>query len=237
MESSSALGYMPQYGVEHISMLVLTVVTSVVSVPAFRRFNAAPAFGWLLLAAMIFWTAWGFLPGNYTIEQSWPLHFSDALRVIAAIALITRAKWAVAVTILWGTTINLMSLIFPDVHYMQVPWLEFVMYWLLHIAVFVAALVLVFSFGEKLGFGGVVMSIIISVAWGLMCLVVNETLGSNYGYLSREPESSSLLDVFGGWPFYIVVEALILFLAWSIWAWAIQKLEVPYLPKTRKVTA
>lgn len=224
MENSGALGEMPQYGFEHISMLITTVVLSILVVPIARRFNFAPTFGWVLLISTILWNLWNFLPGYYTLEQSWPFHFSDALRIIAAIALISRVRWAVSVTMLWGTTINLMSLLTPDVQYLQVPWLEFLMYWFMHISVFLAAIILIFAFGEKPGLSGVVMSVAVAISWGIMCLIVNAFLGTNYGYLFTEPESASILDLLGGWPFYIVAEVLILCAVWALWSYLIGKL-------------
>lgn len=237
MDNTIDLGAMPQYGVEHISMLIAVLVLSIAVVPLARRYNFASAFGWVLLSAAIFWMVWGFLPGNYSVEGSWPFHFSDALRVIAAIALITRARWAVSVTILWGTTINVMSLITPDLQYEQIPRLEFLMYWFLHIAVFIAAIMLVFSFGEKPGSSGVVVAFTVTISWGILCLVINTLLGTNYGYLSTEPESASILALLGGWPFYIVAEVLILSVTWTLWSYLINKIPVSYRPKTRKDAA
>ena len=43
------------------------------------------------------WTIWGMLPGNWNINQSLPFHYSDTLRLITAIALITRAGWTIAI--------------------------------------------------------------------------------------------------------------------------------------------
>lgn len=241
MANPGDLGAMPQYGFEHISMLITAVVLAILVVPIARRFNFAPAFGWVLLIATLLWNLWNFMPGYYTLDQSWPFHFSDALRIIAAIALINRARWAVSVTILWGTTINLMSLLTPDVQYLQIPWLEFVMYWFMHISVFLAAMILIFSFGEKPGLSGVVTSVAVAISWGIMCLIVNAFFGTNYGYLSTEPESASILDLLGRWPFYIVAEVLILCAVWALWSYLIGKLPITHRPdyrsKTRKAAA
>ena len=39
---------------------------------------------------------------------------------------------------------------------------------------------------------------------------VNALIGSNYLFLMRKPEHTSLLDVLGDWPFYILVEELLI---------------------------
>lgn len=83
------------------------------------------------------------LSGNWNIDQSLPFHYSDALRLITAIALITRAGWAIAICYFWGLTLNLQSIITPDLNYFDYPVLEFVVYWLLHIVAFVVPILFI----------------------------------------------------------------------------------------------
>src|SRR5690606_9548128 len=103
--------------------------------------------GWILLVLTLLWMAWGMLPANWDINESLPFHFSDALRLVTAIALITRSGWAIVTSYFWGLTLNLQSFITPDLNYFQVPALEFAMYWLLHIAALIAPVVLVWGLG------------------------------------------------------------------------------------------
>lgn len=230
------LGRMPQFGLAHGLMLLLAVILAVVVVPLVRRRpQILPVFGWILLGYTIFWDLWAFLPAHYSLQQSWPLHFSDALRIVAAIALITRARWAVSITMLWGLTINLMSIVTPDLNYENTVWLEFFSYWFLHIMVLLAALMLL-GLGEKPSIDGAVIATGFAIAWGMIALIFNYFTGANYGYLSRAPESASILDLFGGWPFYIIAEVLILAVVWALLANLIDRARITYIPKARKDT-
>lgn len=233
-----SIGHMSQYGIEHWSFLALTLVCILIAVPLIRRHPQLlkPA-GWVFLTMTVFWAAWGVLPGNFTLDQSLPFHFSDVLRVITAIALITRARWAVSLTIFWGLTLNLMSLLSPDLNYYTVPWMEAFFYWFLHIVVLVAAVVFIFSLGYKPGAVDLAVTIFITIAWGILCLLVNQITGANYGYLSHEPAVDSILDHLGGWPFYIVAELFLLGIAWVLLTLAIRKLTLPYTSNTRNVMA
>lgn len=233
---AAPLGHMPQFGAAHGMILLLAVVLAVTAVPLARRKpEILPVLGWILLGYTIFWDLWAFLPGHYTLEQSWPLHFSDALRIVSAVALITRARWAVSITMLWGLTINLMSIITPDLNYENVLWLEFFSYWFLHIGVLLAALMLL-ALGEKPSVDGSVIATAFAIGWGLIALVFNHFTGANYGYMSRPPGNASILDLFGGWPFYIIAEVLILAVVWTVLANIIDRARIPYVPKVRKGT-
>jgi hypothetical integral membrane protein (TIGR02206 family) len=45
---------------------------------------------------------------------------------------------------------------------------------------------------------------------------VNTVLGSNYGYVNAKPAAASLLDFFGPWPVYLLVEIVIVSTAWAL---------------------
>src|SRR5690625_3088290 len=95
---TAPIGHMPAYGFAHVTALVAIVALSVAAVAWARRADPGRvgrilrAAGWALLLNSIFWTAWGFMPWAWNLQESLPLHFSDALRFLLPIALITRAE-------------------------------------------------------------------------------------------------------------------------------------------------
>lgn len=93
----------------------------------------------------IAWTVWGMLSCNWNIDQSLPFHHSETLRLITAVALITRAGWAIAICYFWGLTLNLQSIITPDLNYFDYPVLELMVYWFLHIVAFVVPILFVWG--------------------------------------------------------------------------------------------
>ncbi|MGO1424132.1 MAG: TMEM164 family acyltransferase, partial [Brachybacterium sp.] len=74
--AEGALGHMPAYGAAHVSMLVLLVMAAVVLVRWARRGEPERVdrvlriAGWVLLANAVFWTAWGFMPWAWNLEES-----------------------------------------------------------------------------------------------------------------------------------------------------------------------
>ena len=82
---------MTPYGLEHVGMLVLLALASIVLVLLTRRAEPATVdrwlrrAGWMLLANSLLWLLWGLMPWAWNLEESLPLHYSDALRIIVPI--------------------------------------------------------------------------------------------------------------------------------------------------------
>ena len=43
----------------------------------------------------------------------------------------------------------------------------------------------------------------------ILMFTVNYFLGSNYFYTNRKPDAASMLDLFGEWPYYVLIVNLI----------------------------
>jgi hypothetical integral membrane protein (TIGR02206 family) len=223
----SLLGHMTPYGTQHLAVLAVVAVATVLCVRAARRAARSPegslrlrrilrTAGWALLSNSVAWTLWGFTPGTWSIEESLPLHFSDALRFLGPIALITTARWAVVISYFWGLTLNLQSVLTPDVNYFVWPPLEFAEYWIAHGAGVLIPLALVWGLGLHPTWRGFALAYAATLAWAGLAFAVNTATGANYAYLSHAPAGPSLLDVMGPWPLYILVEAAAVALVWAL---------------------
>ena len=52
--------------------------------------------------------------------------------------------------------------------------------------------------------------------WALCVVGINLWLGTNYGYLMRKPSTASALDLLGPWPWYVLVEAVLISSFWLL---------------------
>ena len=50
-------------------------------------------------------------------------------------------------------------------------------------------------------------------------MTFNAVTGTNYGYLNRKPAVGTLLDWFGPWPGYVVVEIALVAGIWALMTW------------------
>lgn len=224
MDGSSAR--MTLFGSEHATALACIAVGAILLVLIARRVRGTRAecrvtcaAGWVLLVVAVGWLLWGMIPAHWTIEQSLPFHYSDVLRIVTAVALITRAGWAIAITYYWGLTLNLQSVLTPDLNYEQYPVLEFTVYWILHALVLWAPIVLVWGLGYRPTWRGFGVAYGAALGWAVVAMTVNAATGANYGYLSRPPAGFSVLDLLGGWPWYIGVEIAVVAVVWMLMTW------------------
>lgn len=223
--AAGPLGHMPAYGAAHLSLLALLVVAAIALVLWSRR--SAPlrvdrtlrVAGWLLLANAVLWTAWGFMPWAWNLHESLPLHYSDALRFLVPWALITQARSAIVVSWFWGLTLNLQSVLTPDVNYFVWVPLEFAQYWIAHGAGLLAPVVLVWGLGYRPTWRGYGLAYAATVGWAAIAFTGNALTGANYGYLNRAPDGASILDLLGPWPQYLLIEAVLIAAVWALMTW------------------
>src|SRR5699024_4506478 len=110
-------------------------------------------------------------------------------------------------------------ILIADLIFCDCPVLYFIMFWLLHIIVFVAPLLFVFPLGYRPTWRGYGLTLAITVGWAAVTFTVNSLVGTNYGYLNGAPAGPSILDVLGPWPTYLLWEAVLVAAVWALMTW------------------
>ena len=62
-------------------------------------------------------------------------------------------------------------------------------------------------------------AVIATLAWAALTFTFNAITGTNYGYLNGKPGGASLLDLMGGWPWYLVAVLALLAAFWALITW------------------
>jgi hypothetical integral membrane protein (TIGR02206 family) len=214
------------YGVTHWAMLALTVIGAVLLVRFGRRHRGTAVaekftcvFAVVQFAVTVGFMALWLAPPLFMLQQSLPLHLSDVLRLVTGYALWSRRPWALALTYYWGLTLNPQALLTPDLDLDIAPVLEFISYWLQHVLVMWAVIYLTWGLGLHPNWRSYRLALAITVGWAAVVIPINLALGTNYGYLNRKPAGPSLLDVMGGWPWYLLAVLVLLAGAWALITW------------------
>jgi hypothetical integral membrane protein (TIGR02206 family) len=207
-------------------LLILTVIGAVLLVrfgrrhrdtPAEKRFTRAFALvQWVVtLGFMAVWLT----PRLFVLGQSLPLHLSDLLRLVTAYALWSRRPWAFALTYYWGLTLNPQALLTPDLKPDIAPVLEILSYWIQHILVMWAVVYLTWGLGMRPTWRSYRLALAATLVWAVVVFWINRAIGTNYGYLNAKPAGTSLLDLMGEWPWYLVVGFGVAAAVWALITW------------------
>lgn len=151
--------------------------------------------------------------------EALPMHLCDWGVFIVCAALLRpeppKGQLAYELAWFWGLGGTLQAVLTPDTAENPAN-LFFISFFLSHCGIIAAVLFLTWRFGRRPARGAVLR------AWGwsqfyLVCAALTNWLGgTNYGYLAAKPRQSSLLDVLGLWPWYLISLELLALLLFTL---------------------
>lgn len=174
--------------------------------PGRWTFVAARGIAGVLLAAAGSYTVALVRDGDWSARSSLPLALCNVAVVVAAAACWWRTPVLVELTYFWGLAGTLQALITPDLE-VGFPHRVFFEYTTGHTAIVTAALFLVVGLRLTPRRGALLRTFAITSAYTAFVGGVDWLSGANYMFLRQPPDSGTVLDVLGPWPWYIVSAA------------------------------
>ncbi|HHV96252.1 MAG TPA: TIGR02206 family membrane protein [Clostridiaceae bacterium] len=157
----------------------------------------------LLLNEAVY-TAWSVATGDWTVGYSLPLHLCDMAMFFSVIMLITKNYFLYEITYFWGLGGSLQALITPDLSPYSFPHFIYFNFFLAHSAVITAVLFMTFIEGFRPTKKSILKTIIFTNAYMAVITVINILTGGNYLFLCHKPNTTSIIDHLGPWPWYIL---------------------------------
>lgn len=209
---------------EHGALVLLFLVGCVVAPLLARRLPPGPEQWFRRVFAAVLVLVCGsvqvslLLPGEFELDFSLPLHLCDLAWPLAAFALLTRSRRAAQLLYYWALVLSSQAVLtpaldvgFPDPLYVQ--------FWTMHLGSVWAASYLTFGLGIRPTWGGFRFAVLLTAAWAVTMLGFNALADTNYGYVNEKPPVGSILDLFGPWPWYLLVEAIAIIAVWALITW------------------
>ena len=113
------------------------------------------------------------------------------------------------ILVFWIIAGTIQGVITPDIA-IGFPDFDYFRYWVVHLGLLLIIFYATVVFKMRPRFKSVFKSILALQVYVAMMVATNIILDANYFYLNEKPQSASLLDYFGEWPYYILVTQLIL---------------------------
>ena len=213
------------YGTSHLVAIAVLVVGAALVVAigrARRHSDPDDRFGTVFAVAILLVTIplqiVYFTPEYWSLSRTLPVQLCDLASLTAAYALWSHRWWATALTYYWGLTLTPQAIATPDLD-ATFPEPVFLLYWAMHIATIWAAVYLTWGRGVTPDWRGYGLAIAVTAVWAVGVFVLNLLLDTNYGYLNDKPDSASILDLLGPWPWYLAAEIVIVAGAWALATW------------------
>ncbi len=208
-------------GPAHLSVIVLTFIAALAfSKLARKKLHPAGSgthwWEWVMIVGLAGTYPFKLIVMQYYPVADWegrlPAHLCDFTALLAAGCLLmkpgkTKQRLAEVIYI-WGLSGTLQGLLTPAVK-ADFPHPEFFRFFLLHAAVVVVSIYLVWGLNLRPEKGALLRVFGWLQVYMAGAAITNLITGSNYGFLSRPPPSPSLVDALGPWPWYILSIELI----------------------------
>ena len=205
---------MDQFAGEHVAALAAMATVATLSIWAARARPGAwmvvfaRTLAGLMLAAYLAENIAIVARGTWSLERSLPLQLTDAVTIVAVLALWNPRPLAFELAYFWGLTASLQAVLTPDLD-STFPSLFFFTYFTTHCGAVVAAVFLAFGCRLAPRRGAVRRVFVATAAFAVVAGVGDLLTGGNYMFLRHKPETASLLDLMGPWPWYILTGALL----------------------------
>lgn len=218
-------GRLVVFGPVHLAVLGLFVLGGVVAVVAGRRLRSRPAAearvrvvaGVVIVLACGPFETLNWIHAVHHARYSLPIQICDVGWLVATIALLTGSRAWSGLLYYWGLTLCIQGVITPDLPHVF-PQVQFFGYWVRHLVPPWAALYVIGS-GVGPRWREYRITVVATLAMTGGAEMLNRLFGSNYDYLDAKPSSGSILNLFGPWPWYVVVEMLLVLGFWALMTW------------------
>jgi hypothetical integral membrane protein (TIGR02206 family) len=207
---------------DHFAVVGLTIALNLVVGLRARRNPTAAWIPWFMkgLAIVQILNAalaqvYLFATGRWSAEWALPCQLCDAAIVASAFALVRPTPLAFELTYFWGLGGALQGLVTPALDD-RFPSVAFCQFFIVHIGLVTAAVFLAFGLRMTPRPRAVLRMMVWTNGFAIVAGLASWITGGNYMFLRSPPRTGSVLDLLGGWPWYILageVLALLVFAA------------------------
>ncbi len=198
------------FGTGHLlAMLTLVVMGVALVYPAARWLTRGQARA-LGVALAVFMFIEELVDRGYHValgDDFWghllPLQMCGASVFLVMFLLVTHSRLVFHLVYFWGLGGASMAILTPDIAY-AFPHLLHITYFASHALIVIGVVYMMANYGYRPTLRSLLTVIIFSNVYLLCMFPVNWLLGTNFLFISEKPETGSLLDFMGPWPWYVV---------------------------------
>jgi hypothetical integral membrane protein (TIGR02206 family) len=158
----------------------------------------------LLITNEALWHLWNAVTGQWTIQTMLPLHLCSLFVFLSAVMLVKRSYSIYEFAYFLGIGGAVQAILTPDLGIYDFPHFRYFQVFVSHGLIVSAAIYMTLIERMRPTWASFRRVLVWSNVYLLMVGGVNWLLGSNYMFIAHKPETASLMDVLGPWPWYIL---------------------------------
>lgn len=171
----------------------------------------------LLLLQELSLNVWRLSTGLWEIQTSLPLHLCGVAILCSAVMLVRKQYLIYELVYFWGLGGALQALLTPDIIDFNFPHYRFFQYFLSHGLIIIAALFMTFVERYRPTWRSIGKTMVVTNLYMVVIAMFNALTGANYLFICQKPESGSLLDILGPWPWYILSLEIVAVISFTIY--------------------
>ena len=158
----------------------------------------------LLIINETLWHIWNLVTGQWTVQTMLPLHVCSVFVFLCAIMLVTRNYRIYEFAYFLGIAGATQAILTPDLGIYDFPHFRYYQVFVSHGLIVSSAVYMTLVEGFRPTWRSLGRVILWSNVYMVFVGIVNALIGSNYMFIAHKPETASLMDVLGPWPWYIL---------------------------------
>jgi hypothetical integral membrane protein (TIGR02206 family) len=163
----------------------------------------------ILIVNEAMWHIWNLAVGKWDVQTMLPLHLCSVFVFLSAIMLVKRNYRIYEFAYLIGIAGAIQPLFTPDLGAYGFPHFRYWQTFISHGGIVTAAIYMTVVEGYRPYWRSIGKVIVWTNVYMLFVGIVNALIGSNYLFIAHKPETASLLDALGPWPWYLLaIEAI-----------------------------
>lgn len=210
-----------RYSAEHIIPIAIFIVATMFWIarmrtkPEKQRHRSAFYFSLVLAVSIVISTLIKLMRGEFTWKEDLPFHLCNILALLFPFALKYNRRWFYGVLYFWVIVGTFQAILTPDLKE-RFPHFIFFRYWLVHCGLVSIVLYGIVCLSWKIRAKDIVNAILGANVYMVFSFIVNYFSGGNYFFTMHKPESASLLDHIGPWPWYLLSGQLVMFVLFCL---------------------
>lgn len=198
------------FGTAHLAVLAATPVTGMLLGRLCRVGPAAAtrvrvSLGVILAVNELTWWVWRLRQEGFRFPDGLPLQLCDLILWCTVLACLLRWQWCYEIAFFLGLSATALTLITPDLWWARCWSYPIIYFFLAHAGVVAAAIALTAGGIMRPGPSSIWRALIAVNGWAVLVGGFNLAFHTNYMFLCEKPDSDTILDLLGPWPWYLLV--------------------------------